>query len=862
MDDNKRTIYDRFKDTVNAYMFHDPNAQVNAAWDRVRKTKDVDEKTFQMFQESAEAGHPFACFNLGVCYENGTGGVEKDLEQAYNWYRKGATSGDANAWVALARMFDKGLYVDKDPKEAAMWLERAAAKGHTIGLIGMGEKYSTGNGVEKDPARALEMFQEAHKKDQRIASYLLGEAIGDGIGCEKDYQKSFELFQEASKNGFTPATFNVGMMLEMGLGCEQDEKKGFELIKQAADEGFPDAMYRTAFHYWEGTAPTGKSPELAFSYFKQAADKDFPPACVEVGICYENGSGTEKSPEEAFKYYEKGLKFGYHAAVVCLAVCYMAGIGCERDEAKAAALLEAGVKMGNSRAYYLLGTLILRNQPYDERGLNLVMVSASNRYSRAALFLGGFFLEHHDAGPDPARAEYYYRLAVSENDLEAAFELADLLDTEENRENEKIQKEIRELYKRSADEGNHPLAAYRLALAYRRENEEAAKAGELEAPHDAYQDIHYMLIAAHGGVPEAAEEIAERLFWGDQTNIHLRKACGFYGYCADELMNDDYAAKAAFTRIMINCRENFLRIGCYDKKGRQIDLISDDDTHEEHQKTREAFDKLTELAEKKNTTAKIYLPLAKALFFGSRLSSDEDQALLSFIEEQPDSREVKFVFGLLMAYLHPEEIQDTIETLQSAEIDYGADNVNYILGNLYYSLAHGGRKKRKLDVLVSDDCVKPEEIIVGKKNQPAQARKHGDRPRLVRKARNTKSYLLLTARAYYQHAYVRSEVQDLDRCNQCNREARIPGVIGALLMINLLLPFVLGCFYFLKSGIGVDYSQVDMNWKKCLDFVLKCMSYTIAGECILFGVIVLIAIGFRERGASKSKKIDGNQYVR
>ena len=76
MEENERTYYDKIKDIVNAYLFHNPNAQAATAYDREKKRKTVDEKTFAMFKESAEAGHPFSCFNLGRCYENGAG-VEK-----------------------------------------------------------------------------------------------------------------------------------------------------------------------------------------------------------------------------------------------------------------------------------------------------------------------------------------------------------------------------------------------------------------------------------------------------------------------------------------------------------------------------------------------------------------------------------------------------------------------------------------------------------------------------------------------------------------------------------------------------------------------------------------------------------------
>lgn len=853
MDDNKRNFYDRFKDSVIAYVFHDPNAQAQTAFDRARKANDVDEKTFQLFKESAEAGHPFACFSVGLCYERGEGGVEKDYEKAYDWYRKAATSGDVNAWVALAKMFDKGLYVDKDPKEAAMWLERAAAKDHTLALVGMGQKYSTGDGVEKDHKRALEMFEKAHEKDQKLGSYVLGEAIGDGIGCEKNYEKSYELFVEAHENGFVPATFNVGMMKEMGLGCEKDEKAGFELIKQAADEDFPDAMYRTAFHYWDGTAPTGKDEKLAFQYYKKAADQDFAPACVETGICYENGAGVEKNPEEAFNYYAKGAKLGHHAAFVCLAVCYVAGIGCEPNREKARGLLEVAVKLGNSRAYHLLARMLMEEDPYDERAINLEMVAANNGFARSALFLGGYFLYHTELDPDKTRAKYYFRRAYQEGNLDAAFELADMMDTEENRDNAEIQKEIRELYKESADKGNHPLAAYRYAIILR--NEEGNPVDQSE---NAYSAIHYMLIAAHGSVPEAAEEIAERMFWGNKVPVNLRRACGFYNYSGDELGKDELTARGAFARVLAECRAQYKRIGLRDKRGKQISLFEEGEEIPEQEKVQESFDKLTELAEAGNEIAGIFLPLAKVLMSGSDLSSKEDQERVKYVMDLPEERTNNYVKGILIAYLYPERTQEAIEILQKANNDLSADNVNCVLGNLYYTLAYSGHKARKLDVLVTTANTTPkgENVIVfpDKQAKLKQEMSRRNLAKMVKKTRKSKKDFLETAKEYYQHGYVSHEIENNEMFTRCYKRILAPNFlkafIGWSICMIVLLPFLYVC-----TSYDTLPKLSDVNMESLRNYVIKGYLISVA---ILLGIlaIVYVAALFKRRKAHKkmSKK--------
>jgi hypothetical protein len=73
------------------------------------------------FQRAADAGDAQAMYNLGICFQLGTG-VVKDEKQVVDWFRKAAVAGDALAMRYLAAHLDDGVGVEKDEQQAVEWL--------------------------------------------------------------------------------------------------------------------------------------------------------------------------------------------------------------------------------------------------------------------------------------------------------------------------------------------------------------------------------------------------------------------------------------------------------------------------------------------------------------------------------------------------------------------------------------------------------------------------------------------------------------------------------------------------------------------------------------------------------------------
>jgi len=114
---------------------------------------DFDEK-FALFKMEAEAGDAAAQFDLGLCYEHGSG-VAVDKAEAVKWFKRAAEAGYTDAQFNLGVCYDKGSGVAVDKTEAVKWYKRAAEAGNAQAQFNIGVCYHEGLGVAVDNAEAV-----------------------------------------------------------------------------------------------------------------------------------------------------------------------------------------------------------------------------------------------------------------------------------------------------------------------------------------------------------------------------------------------------------------------------------------------------------------------------------------------------------------------------------------------------------------------------------------------------------------------------------------------------------------------------------------------------------------------------------
>ena len=133
--------------------------------------KDIPE-AIEWFEKSAEENDDEYALNcLGEIYRNGIG-IKRNLARAYDYFKKAANAGLADAQNYLGLMFANGEHVQQDSWKAVKWYQKAVDQGHTIAKYNLARCYYYGNGVEED---------------EDYAEYLLQEAADEGFEAARDF---------------------------------------------------------------------------------------------------------------------------------------------------------------------------------------------------------------------------------------------------------------------------------------------------------------------------------------------------------------------------------------------------------------------------------------------------------------------------------------------------------------------------------------------------------------------------------------------------------------------------------------------------------------------------------------------------
>jgi TPR repeat protein len=157
------------------------------------------------FMQAAEQGEAKAQWNLALMLINGSGGVKKDLKQAFVLCQKAADQGFVPAQATLGILFAKM----KKPEKAAEWWHIAAEQGDPEAQYNLSLAYGKGHGLNQDAELALDWLIKAAEQGVASAQSKLGLSYVTGDGVALDPIEGHKWLLLASLKGDAAAQINV-----------------------------------------------------------------------------------------------------------------------------------------------------------------------------------------------------------------------------------------------------------------------------------------------------------------------------------------------------------------------------------------------------------------------------------------------------------------------------------------------------------------------------------------------------------------------------------------------------------------------------------------------------------------------------
>jgi len=141
---------------------------------------------FNMARAKAESGDSQAQLLVAWMYDNGVG-VESDPVEAFHWWRKAGEKGAVVAQYNVAVMYAAGQGVRRNYPEAVEWYRKAAAQGWPDAYANLGWLYNAGRGVPMNKAEARRLWNKGAELGSFKAKVGLSSAqekvvVGQGPG--------------------------------------------------------------------------------------------------------------------------------------------------------------------------------------------------------------------------------------------------------------------------------------------------------------------------------------------------------------------------------------------------------------------------------------------------------------------------------------------------------------------------------------------------------------------------------------------------------------------------------------------------------------------------------------------------------
>ena len=508
---------------------------------RTRSTiPDISAEALNWYRKAAEAGHAQAQYALGRLYEEGKGGVKKDLSEALKWYRKASDGGWARATYRIGVFYAEGKGVGQDKAEAVKYYRKAAEAGYPYAQFVYGRCLDMGDGVKRDENEAAKWYRKAAEQDLPAACSALAECCANGRGMEYDIDQAAKWNIQGNQDYYERVSAYSGRRVVDCLDPAELERfdNGLDAEMIYSASGYssePKIKYQLAESYFYGRNGLRQNYAEAVKWYRNTTRHGSNANGLgfgALGFCYEFGKGVEPDMEEAEKWYTAPNSRGPHypcrtkiremiaqardgdaETAYRLGVAFANGIGTKLDVPEALKWLRVAADRNHPEALFLIGRCYAEGNgiPKDPaKAVAWYRKAAETGLPEAQMALGKCYESGIGVQKDAVEAFAWYRRAAEQGFAEAPCTPVNFSEDDLDAE---AWTESRMWYMLAAERGN-PEAQYRIGMGYSGEREfdrELRRKWLVRSADRGYAPAMYQLGYAgiHGSDPAITPERGE-----------------------------------------------------------------------------------------------------------------------------------------------------------------------------------------------------------------------------------------------------------------------------------------------------------------------------------------------------------------
>lgn len=189
--------------------------------------------------EMAARDEPKAAYVLGDMFDQGMGGIDRDLQKAHLYYRFGEEIGDPDAINNLGSMHFQGDGLPLDHALARQYFERAVAGGCAAAMNNLGRMHLDGDGgAEVDVEKGLSLLMRGAEAFDIDAALKLQSIYLQGLyGQPRDRFQRVRWLWQAAHNGSANAYAIIGVILDDGELVTAQPERARQLYEMALERG-------------------------------------------------------------------------------------------------------------------------------------------------------------------------------------------------------------------------------------------------------------------------------------------------------------------------------------------------------------------------------------------------------------------------------------------------------------------------------------------------------------------------------------------------------------------------------------------------------------------------------------------------